>query len=157
MDSYLLLKLIHILSAVVITGTGAGIAFFMFMASRSNNPQAIYTTTKHVVLADWIFTMPAVITQLITGMMLMKKLNYSFSSEWFYWVIGLFILIGICWLPVVRIQYRLRELAKASAETNQVRPEFIKLMRVWTILGITAFTAILIIFWLMVFKPFPVV
>ncbi len=157
MENYLLLKLIHILSAVVIAGTGAGIAFFMFMASRSNNPQAIYTTTKHVVLGDWIFTAPAVVTQLITGMMLMKKLNYSLSSEWFYWVIGLFILIGICWLPVVRIQYRLRELAKVSVETNEVSPEFKKLMRIWTLLGIPAFTAILIIFWLMVFKPFPVV
>ncbi len=157
MDSYLLLKLIHILSAVVIAGTGAGIAFFMFMASRSNNPQAIYTTTKHVVLGDWIFTAPAVVAQLITGMMLMKKLNYSFSSEWFYWVIGLFILIGICWLPVVRIQYRLRDLAKSSVDNNEVSPEFKKLMRIWTLLGIPAFTAILIIFWLMVFKPFPVI
>ncbi len=157
MDSYLLLKLIHILSAVVITGTGAGIAFFMFMANRSNNPQAIYTTTKHVVLADWIFTAPAVLTQLITGIMLMKKLNYSFSSEWFIWVIGLFILIGICWLPVVRIQYRLRDLAKDSVDNNEVSPEFKRLMRIWTLLGIPAFTAILIIFWLMVFKPFPVV
>lgn len=159
MDSYLLLKLIHILSAVVITGTGAGIAFFMFMASRSNNPQAIYTTTKHVVLGDWIFTAPAVVTQLITGILLMIKLNYSFSSEWFYWVLGLFILIGVCWLPVVRIQYRLRELAKASVEADhdQPNPEFKKLMRIWTLLGIPAFTAILIIFWLMVFKPFPVI
>ena len=38
MDSYLLLKLIHILSAVVITGTGAGIAFFMFMAKPIKQP-----------------------------------------------------------------------------------------------------------------------
>ncbi len=48
MDSYLLLKFIHILSAAVVTGTGVGIAFFMFMANRSNNPQAIYGTAKSV-------------------------------------------------------------------------------------------------------------
>ena len=138
----------------MVTGTGAGIAFFMFMANRSNNPQAIYVTAKTVILGDWIFTTPAIITQVITGLMLMNKLNYSFFSTWFYWVSGLFIFIGICWLPVLRIQYRLKELAASSLESNKINPEFKRLMTVWTLLGIPAFVAILVIFWLMVFKPF---
>jgi uncharacterized membrane protein len=156
MEYYLVLKLIHILAAVVVTGTGAGIAFFMFMANRSNNPQAIYVTAQHVILGDWIFTTPAVITQIITGVYLMNMQGYSFSAPWFYWVIGLFTFIGVCWLPVLRIQYKLRELAKISVDSNQVTPEFKSLMKTWTLLGISAFTAILAIFWLMVFKPFPV-
>lgn len=155
-EYYLLIKLIHILAAVVVTGTGAGIAFFMFMANRSNNPQVIYITAKHVILADWIFTTPAVITQITTGILLMNILGYSFSAPWFSWVISLFIFIGLCWLPVVRIQYKLHTLAKTSVDLNQVTPEFKSLMKTWTLLGIPAFTAILIIFWLMVFKPFPV-
>ena len=154
MEYYLILKLIHILAAVVVTGTGAGIAFFMFMANRSNNLQAIYVTAKTVVLADWIFTTPAVVSQIVTGMMLMYKLNYSFTSTWFYLVIGLFVFIGVCWLPVLLIQYRLRELAKESAESNKLDPQFKRLMNIWTALGIPAFCGILIIFWLMVFKPF---
>jgi len=156
MEHYLILKLIHILAAVVVTGTGAGIAFFMFMANRSNNPQAIYITTKHVILGDWFFTTPAVITQITTGIFLMNMQGYSFSAPWFYWVMGLFTFIGLCWLPVLRIQYKLRGLAKLSVNSNQVTPEFKSLMRTWTLLGIPAFTAILGIFWLMVFKPFPV-
>ena len=156
MEYYLILKLIHILSAVVVTGTGAGIAFFMFMANRSNNPQAIYITAKHVILGDWIFTTPAVITQIITGVILMNIQGYSLSSPWFYWVVGLFVFIGFCWLPVLKIQYKLRELAKISVDSYQVTPEFKMLMRTWTLLGIPAFIAILAIFWLMVFKPFPV-
>jgi len=156
MEYYLILKLIHILAAVVVTGTGAGIAFFMFMANRSNNPQAIYITAKHVILGDWIFTTPAVITQIVTGILLMNIQGYSFSAPWFYWVIGLFSFIGVCWLLVLRIQYKLRELAKISVDSNQVTPEFKSLMKTWTLLGIPAFTAIIGIFWLMVFKPFPV-
>jgi len=156
MEYYLTLKLIHILAAVVVTGTGAGIAFFMFMANRSNNSQAIYVTTQHVILGDWVFTTPAVITQIITGVYLMNMQGYSFSAPWFYWVMGLFTFIGVCWLPVLRIQYKLRELAKTSLDSNQVTPEFKSLMKTWTLLGIPAFTAILAIFWLMVFKPFPV-
>ncbi|MEP1447785.1 MAG: DUF2269 domain-containing protein [Paraglaciecola sp.] len=156
MEHYLFLKLIHILAAVVVTGTGMGIAFFMFMSNRSNNPQAIYVTAKHVILGDWIFTTPAIITQIITGMFLMKMQGYSFSAPWFYWVIGLFSFIGLCWLPVLRIQYKLRELAKISVDSNQVSSEFKSLMRTWTLLGVPAFIAILAIFWLMVFKPFPI-
>jgi uncharacterized membrane protein len=156
MEYYLILKLIHILAAVVVTGTGAGIAFFMFMANRSNNPQAIYITAKTVILGDWIFTTPAVIIQVITGVYLMNMQGYSFSASWFYWVLGLFSFIGVCWLPVLRIQYKLRELAKISVDSNQVTPEFKSLMKTWTLLGIPAFIAILGIFWLMIFKPFPV-
>jgi uncharacterized membrane protein len=139
----------------VVTGTGTGIAFFMFMANRSNNARAIYVTTQHVVLGDWLFTTPAVIIQITTGLLLMNKLGYSFSSPWFYWVMGLVALIGACWLPVLRIQYKLRDLAKAAIATNEVSQEFKALMRQWTLLGIPAFGAILVIFWLMVFKPFP--
>jgi len=153
LDSYLLLKLIHILAAVVVTGTGAGIAFFMFMANRSNDPQAIYVTAKTVILGDWIFTTPAVITQLVTGFLLMNKLGYSYTSNWFYLVIGLFFFIGVCWLPVLRIQYQLKNMAEKSLESDEVTPEFKKLMKIWALLGIPAFLSILVIFYLMVFKP----
>lgn len=154
MEYYLILKLIHILAAVVVTGTGAGIAFFMFMANRSNNPQTIYITAKHVILGDWLFTTPAVITQIVSGLLLMELQGYSFSSPWFYWVTSLLVFIGICWIPVLKIQYKLRDLAKISVDTNTVTPEFKLLMKTWTLLGIPAFIAILGIFWLMVFKPF---
>jgi len=157
MDNYLLLKLIHILSAVVVAGTGTGIAFFMFMANRSNNAQAIAVTAKHVVLADWLFTTPAVVTQFVTGVLLMNTLGWSYSSPWFLTVLSLFIFIGGCWLPVIYIQYRLKALAETAAAEGQITPEFKRLMKWWTVLGIPAFLSILVIFWLMVFKPLAVV
>jgi uncharacterized membrane protein len=92
-ENYLVLKLIHTLAAVVVTGTGIGLAFFMFMANRSNNPQAIYITTQHVILGDWIFTTPTAITQILSGVYLMNIQGYSFSSPWFYWVVGLIVFI----------------------------------------------------------------
>lgn len=157
MDSYLLLKFIHILSAVVVAGTGAGIAFFMLMASRSNNPEAIKVTAKHVIMADWIFTLPSVIALLITGPLLMIKLGYSFSAPWFIWVIGLFLFVGICWIPVLRIQYRLYQLSNTMTLESGVTLEFKKLMRLWVVLGVLAFAAILVIFWLMIFKPISII
>lgn len=157
MDNYLLLKLLHILSAVVITGTGAGIAFFMFMVTRTDNVAAIAVTARHVVLADWLFTAPAVAMQFVTGVLLMNLLGYSFTSTWFLWVITLFLLIGFCWIPVVIIQYKLRTLADESLSSGILSHQFITLMKIWTALGIPAFISILVIFWLMVFKPFSVI
>ncbi|WP_247687393.1 DUF2269 family protein [Pseudoalteromonas luteoviolacea] len=157
MEPYFIAKFIHILAAIVVMGTGAGIAFFMFMANRSNNPQAIYVTTQHVVLGDWLFTTPAVVTQIVSGLYLMHLLGYSFQSPWFLMVAGLFGLIGLCWLPVLKIQYRLRRLAKESIDKGHVTGEFKALMRRWTLLGIPAFIAILALLVLMVFKPLSVV
>jgi uncharacterized membrane protein len=129
MDNYLLLKMVPVLSATVIAGTGTGIAFFMLMAHRSGNLQTIAVTARHVVLADWIFTTPAVITQFLTGVMLMMKLGYSFTSTWFLVVISLFLFIGVCWLPVVLIQYRLKSMAEASLASGTLEPAFHRLMR----------------------------
>ncbi len=156
MDSYFLLKLAHILSSVVVAGTGTGIAFFMLMAFHSKNVQAIYVTARHVVLADWLFTAPAVIAQFATGVLLMRKTGYSFTSVWFITTISLFLFIGACWIPVIVIQYKLKALAEISAVNNELHPRFKRLMVAWIALGIPAFLAILIIFWLMVFKPFSV-
>lgn len=157
LDNYLLIKLIHIIAAVVVAGTGAGIAFFMFMAVRSKNTQAIKITARHVVVADWIFTAPAVVIQLVSGLYLMNILNYSFTSIWFMVVIGLFTLIGLCWLPVIVIQYKLRDLATNESFNAYSSNRFRQLFKYWILLGIPAFTAIIMVFWLMVYKPLPVI
>lgn len=157
MEYYLTIKILHILAAVVVAGTGSGIAFFMFMASRSNNIQAIAITTKHVVIADWVFTFPAVIVQFVTGLMLVNILNYSYTSAWFLTVISLFVFIGACWLPVIYLQYRLKHFADQALVDGVLSDSFKKTMKLWTALGIPAFASILIMFWLMVFKPFSVI
>jgi uncharacterized membrane protein len=148
MTLYLWIKLVHILSASVLFGTGMGTAFFMFRAHLSKNDEAIAVTTRNVVMADWVFTTPAVVIQLVTGLWLTDKLNISFTSTWFIAVIGLYILIGICWIPVVWIQIRIRDLIAGGANRDDYR----KLMRTWIALGVPAFASILILFFLMVAK-----
>ena len=156
MDSYFWVKLIHIIAAVVVTGTGAGIAFFMLMAVRSKSEEAIRVVSRHVVLADWIFTAPAVVIQLLSGIYLMNILNYSFGSLWFLTVISLFVFIGVCWIPVLFIQHKLRNISQSENFELKSSQEFNKLFKIWVVLGIPAFTAILVLFWLMVFKPLPI-
>ena len=155
MDSYLWLKLLHIIAATIVAGTGSGIAFFMLMAYRSENDETFRIITRLVVIADWIFTTPAVITQFVTGVLLMNILGYSFSSTWFLVVISLFIFIGCCWIPVIFIQIKLSKLVNVKPGGGRDNKKIEQLMRIWTVSGIPAFISVIVIFWLMVFKPLP--
>lgn len=63
MSTYLIIKWIHIVSSVVLVGTGFGTAYFFFFANRSGNVQAIAAVARLVVRADWWFTTPAAVVQ----------------------------------------------------------------------------------------------
>ncbi|MCB2081947.1 MAG: DUF2269 domain-containing protein [Rickettsiales bacterium] len=82
---YLLLKWLHILSATILFGTGLGSAFYMFMANRRREPTGMHFAVCHVVIADWLFTTPAVIVQLVTGVGLVHVLGLEFSEPWVFW------------------------------------------------------------------------
>jgi len=108
MNLYILVKLVHILSATVLFGTGMGTAFFMLKAYLSKDYQAMRVTTNSVVMADWLFTTPAVVLQLVTGLWLTSRLGIAYDSSWFVAVISLYLFVGLCWVPVVWIQIRIR-------------------------------------------------
>ncbi len=148
MSAYYWIKLLHILSATILFGTGIGTAFFMYKAIKSQNREAIRITTQNVVLADWLFTTPAVVIQLPTGIWLTIQLNIPFESAWFVIVISMFIIIGACWIPVVWIQIRIREIITGGGEIEDTK----RLMRYWISLGIPAFSCVLILYFLMVSK-----
>lgn len=148
MDSYTLIRLIHIISASILFGTGIGIAFFMLRAHLSGNLEAMAVTTRNVVLADWIFTTPAILIQIITGLWMTFQLSIPPGSVWFITVIALFILIGFCWIPVVLIQIKIRNIIAGGGKMA----DYQNLMKTWVALGIPAFASILILFFLMVTK-----
>jgi uncharacterized membrane protein len=104
------------------------------------------------VLADWIFTTPAVVVQPVTGAWLMLIVGYRFDSAWFA-PAARYRAAGACWIPVVVIQYRLRALAAAAPDWASLPPAYGRLMRWWAALGAGAFAAVLALFWLMVFRP----
>jgi len=154
MESYFTLKLAHVLSSTLLFGTGLGTAFFMWMAHRSGRVEAIAVTARHVVLADWLFTTPAVILQPLTGWLLMQRLGMDFGQSWLAATLVLYVLIGACWLPVVLIQLRIRDLAAAALVSGSPLPaSYHRLMALWFSLGWPAFLGVLVIFWLMFFKP----
>lgn len=154
MNDYLALKLIHIVSATLLFGTGIGTAFAMWRADVSGNIEAIAVVSRNVVLADWLFTAPTVVVQLVSGLWLVHVLGIPLSSTWIWLSLVLYGLIGCCWIPVVFIQIRVARLSQHLAASAQPPDDaFRKLMRRWYGLGWPAFLSVLVIFWLMVFKP----
>lgn len=151
---YMVVKWLHILSSTFLFGTGIGSAFYMLFTSLSRDVRAIAVVSRHVVLADWIFTSTTVIIQPLTGIYLIYLAGFPWTSKWIMWTLGLYALAGACWLPVVWIQIKMRDMAQVAARDNMALPQqYWRYLRIWTLLGIPAFIAMVIIFWLMVSKP----
>ena len=154
--TYTALKTLHILSMVLLFGTGLGSAFYKWMADRSGNVAHIAVTNRHVVLADWIFTTPTVIFQPISGLWMVYLLGLPLTTPWIAVSLFLFFLAGACWLPVVWLQIRMQKIAaRAVAESTPLPGIYWKMTRWWFWLGVPAFTAMVLVVTLMVFKHIP--
>ena len=151
---YFLVKYLHVLGAIVILGTGSGIAFFMLMAHRSGNAEFIARTAATVVIADMIFTLTAVLLQPVTGGVLMKLSSTSLSERWLLASLALYAIAGLFWVPVIFMQIEMRDLARLAVENNEtLPPRYFALFRRWFLFGIPGFGSVMIILWLMIAKP----
>ena len=154
MGEYVVVKWLHVVSSALLFGTGIGSAFYMLVASRQRDPRIAYFIVRWVVVADWVFTATAAIVQPLTGFYLVYLAGYPPTSRWIVGSVILYLIAGACWLPVVWIQIRMRDMARASMEAGTELPaRFARLFRVWTALGIPAFLALLAAFYLMIAKP----
>ena len=151
---YVTLKWIHIVSSTLLFGTGLGTAFYLLVVTLNRDVAAIAVVSRFVVIADFLFTAPTAIIQPVTGFWMANMAGMPLSSKWLFWSIILYIVAGACWLPVVWIQIRLREEAKLAAERKlPTTPTYWRFFTAWVLLGIPAFFAFLVIFYLMVAKP----
>lgn len=154
MNTYLLVKCLHIVSSVLLAGTGLGTAFFLFFTNRSPSVEARAVVARLVVRADWWFTTPAVIVQPLSGAWLAHAAGWSLGTPWLALSLALFLLAGACWLPVLWLQARMaREAQAAVAEGRGLDARYRRWQRAWEALGVPAFVAMLAIFFLMVNKP----
>lgn len=154
MNTYLLIKWLHIVSSTVLFGTGIGIAFFKWITDRSGDVRAIRLSAERTVLADWVFTTPAVIVQPLSGIALAHLAGFSLGSGWLAWSLVLYAIAGACWLPVVGLQIRMRRLARLADDGGTPLPALYWIdARRWFWLGVPAFISLMVVFWLMVAKP----
>ncbi len=154
MSLYFTVKWLHILSSVVMVGTGFGSAFYMFFTNRTRNVAAQAVITQLVVRADWWLTTPTAVIQPVTGMLLAHLAGWPLTTPWLLLSMGLFVLAGICWLPVVWLQIRMAAMVQVSLRTGfALPPNYWRYARWWELLGYPAFAAMAGVFYLMVAKP----
>lgn len=154
MNTYLLIKTLHILSSVLLVGTGFGSAFYLFFANRSGSVAAQAVVARLVKRADLWFTTPAVILQPLTGFWMARHAGWPLDTPWLLTAIALFLVAGACWLPVLWLQVRLSALADDALRRQATLPaQYWRLARGWEALGYPAFIAMVAVFYLMVAKP----
>jgi uncharacterized membrane protein len=154
MDWVVVLRWLHVLGACALLGAGAGIAFFMLMAHRTGRPELIAHVVSTVVIADYLFTATAVVAQPVTGYLLARALGWPLTEGWLRGALILYGLTGAFWLPVVWIQMRIRDLARAAVASGAPLPaEVRRLFRIWVACGFPAFASVLAIVWLMLARP----
>lgn len=154
MEWFHLARWLHVIGATVLLGTGSGIAFFMLIAHRTKDARLIAHVASTVVLADFVFTATAAIAQPLTGLWLAHLMGWPLDTPWILASIGLYLMTGAFWLPVVKMQIEMRDLARAAAETGgDLPPRYFVLFRRWFVCGIPAFAAVLAIVGLMIVRP----
>jgi uncharacterized membrane protein len=153
--SYVVVKWLHVLSSTLLFGTGLGSAYYMFFASLTRDARVVARVVRYVVLADWLFTTTTIVFQPLSGAYMAHQAGWPlFGTRWLWMSILLYLLAGACWLPVVWLQIRMRAMAEAAAAADAPLPcAYWRCLRVWVALGIPAFLALVVVFYLMVAKP----
>ena len=151
---FLILKTLHVLSAIVLLGTGLGTAFHLWVTHRSGDPRAIASAARATVLADWLFTATSGVAQPVTGVALALSAGYDLRSPWLVLAYALYAIAGVCWLKVVQLQLRIARIAAACVkEDAPLPPAYFQAVRLWFALGWPAFLGLIVVVWLMVAKP----
>jgi uncharacterized membrane protein len=154
MNEYAIVKTVHVISSTLLFGTGIASAFYMLFASLNRDPRVAWFVVRYVVIADWLFTTTAVVVQPVSGSWLVHLAGFSWASLWIRASIVLYLVAGACWLPVVWMQLRMREMAREAMEAGLPLPErYWRFFRIWVALGIPAFLSLVAVFYLMVAKP----
>ncbi len=151
--TYLILKYFHIISAILLFGTGLGSAFYKWMADRSGHINHIAITNKNVVLADWLFTTPTVIFQPISGIWMASLVGLPLTTPWIMYSLILYVIAGACWLPVVYLQIKMQKIANHALKQKKELPIlYWKYAKLWFVLDIPAFIAMVLVVLLMTLK-----
>jgi uncharacterized membrane protein len=95
-----------------------------------------------------------VIAQPLTGIWLILLGGYSWTDRWLIVTFVIYVIAGLCWLPVVWIQIRLKQMISDCLTSGEALPtRYHRMFRIWFILGWPAFIGLVLVFFLMVMKP----
>ncbi len=155
MESYTILKSIHIFGAIIFLGNIIVSAWWKTMANKTRSPAIVAFAQRQVTLTDFVFTLPGALLLIMTGDYITYFLmQSSWDITWVVWGRMLFIVSGLIWLFIlVPTQIKQAKLAKAFSSKDTIPEEYWQLNKRWFVFGTVATLLPLCNLYFMVFKP----
>jgi uncharacterized membrane protein len=149
-------KTLHILCAILFLGFGAASFFYKSVAFRTRSPTVVAWCDRHIVLADWLFTVPSGLLLPLTGALMVHLYGLPWTTGWVLVGVLGYAIAGLTWLPAARLQIVMRRLSeRAEQEGSALPPEYGDALRTWRLLGLPSFLATMVALWAMVSKWSP--
>ena len=146
---YLLLKWIHVLSAIV--AVGANLTYGVWIARASRQPEALPFTLRGIKLIDDRLANPAYGLLLLTGLLMVLTFGWPWTTPWL--LSGMFLFALVIMLGLLGFTPVLRHQIEALESEGSQSASYLALARRSTILGIVLAVLALTIVFLMVVKP----
>lgn len=155
MNTYLLLKSLHILGVAIFLGNIIITGWWKTMADYTRNPIIVAFAQRQVTLTDYIFTAGGATIVAVTGLANAILYNMDYLTiKWLSWGYWLFLISGIIWITIlIPIQIKQAKMARKFSLDGYIPDLYWKLSRWWLVFGtIATILPLANIYW-MVFKP----
>lgn len=155
MNTYLLLKTIHLFGVMLFLGNIIITGWWKFMANKTANPVIIAFAQRQVTLTDYVFTAVGAAILLAAGMANAMLHDMAIlQTKWLLWGLILFSLSGLIWVFIlIPIQYQQAKAAREFADGGTIPESYWRREAWWYVFGITATILPLLNLYWMVYKP----
>lgn len=155
METYLILKTLHIIGAVLFLGNIIITGWWKLMANKTRKPEVIAFAQRQVTLTDFVFTAGGSSLLFAAGIanIILYDINIM-TTTWILWALILFTLSGLIWGGIlIPIQIKQAREAKQFTSQSIISKEYWQREIQWYIYGTIAIFLPLISLSLMVIKP----
>lgn len=149
MSEVLVLKLLHVLAAIVAVGANVSYGFWLRLAGRDRD--RLLFAIEGIRWLDRRIANPMYVVVFVTGVLMVFAGAYSFETGWIAVSIALYLLVAILGITLFAPAIR-RQLAEA--ERDPTSAAYAEAAARTARLGLLTTAAVLVIVVLMVTKPF---
>ena len=154
MNTYALLKLIHVFAVIIFLGNIITGLFWMRIADKTNNLSIISFTIKGIITSDKLFTIPGVIIITIGGLSAAIHGGIPLlKTGWIFWSLVLFSLSGLIFSwKLAPLQKKIYKLIKNGDADNFNKVLYNSYLKQWERWGLLALLTPLAALVMMVLK-----
>jgi uncharacterized membrane protein len=147
--SFLILKWLHVMAAIV--AVGSNITYSIWIARASRNPEVLPFTLRGIKVIDDRLANPGYGVLLLTGLLMVFTVKLPLTTPWLLTALILYVLVVL--LGLIGYTPTLRRQIQALDSDGFQSVEYQALARRGRILGMILAVLVIIIIFLMVVKP----